>query len=199
MSKKFSNATDYPLTWPDSFPRTKTPGNAQFSTSLARALENVQDSLAKFAKDSGVKIDRLVISRNYSLTNSKPDDSGVAVYFNFDGEETCIPVDRYKKIEHNLQAIHHCLEADRTKLRHGGINLVKAAFRGYVALPSYEPDSAEWWAILEVDRNAPRSEVEKQYKKLRSTHHPDNGGTEDGFREITLAWTAYKNREAVRG
>ena len=50
-----SVADKYPLTWPDGWPRTKSPGNSQFKSTLASALKNVQKSLEMFARDSGKK------------------------------------------------------------------------------------------------------------------------------------------------
>lgn len=117
----------------------------------------------------------------------------VAVYFSWDGISTCIAVDRYSKVEDNLQAIHHCLEAERTKLRHGGINLVRAAFRGYAALPPGRTQRTgfTWWEIFCVDKNAPHSVVEAEYKKLRKRHHPDHGGDKENFHTVQIAWEAY--------
>lgn len=165
----------YPLTWPDSWPRTKTPGKSQFKTSISAALNNVQDSLRRFGSDSGKKIEAVVISSNVTLGDQKPADCGVAVYFTWDGISTCIAVDRYAKVEENLQAIHHCIEAERTKLRHGGLNIVRAAFRGYAALPP--PSSASsrpWWQVLDVQPTAPLALCERAYKNAAKLYHPDN-------------------------
>lgn len=141
----------YPLHWPEGWPRTERPGSSRFDTSISKALKNVQDGLRLFAQDSGRKVEDVVISSNVTLGEQKPGDSGVAVYFSWDGISTCIAVDRYQKVEDNLQAIYHCIEAERTKLRHGGLNLVRAAFRGYAALPP--PGSAnrrKWFEVLGV-------------------------------------------------
>lgn len=45
----------YPLHWPPGFPRTKWRENSRFKTGFDNALRNVQDSLRKFAADSGKK------------------------------------------------------------------------------------------------------------------------------------------------
>lgn len=180
MSKKFAKAASFPLHWPDGFPVTKSRESSRFNTTLAKALENVQDSLQKFGKDSRKKLDDIIISSNYSLTSTRPDNPGVAVYFTWDGERTCIPVDRYRLVEDNLQAIYHCIEAKRTMLRHGGINLVKAAFRGYAALP--DPESLDWRAIIGYQGNDP-AELKRKWKERMREHHPDRSG---GDREIAL-------------
>src|SRR4051812_27777804 len=101
----------FPLTWPPAFPRSKSRIEGQFKTSLAGALQNVESSLALFGKDSGKKIDNMVISSNVTLGQQRPADPGVAIWFTWDGLQVCIPVDRYAKVEANLQAIHHVIEA----------------------------------------------------------------------------------------
>lgn len=186
-----SDKTAYPLHWPAHWDRTKKPTKSQFKTSLNGAMTNVEDSLRRFAADTDKKIERLVISSNFSLSDRRPTDAGVAVYFTWDGIETCICVDRYIKIEENLQAIHHCIEAERTKMRHGGLNLVRASFRGYAALPAPKSNDRAWFTVLNVPPDSARAAVSSAYKKLRSRHHPDNGGDPDKFAEVQQAWHEY--------
>lgn len=185
MSKKFAQASTYPLQWAEGFPRTKRVESSRFSSTLFQALENVQDELRKFGQDSGKKIESVVISSNYSLTDTKPSDSGVCVYFVWDSEQTCIPVDRYNKVECNLQAIYHCITAKRTMLRHGGINLVKAAFRGYTALP---PAHDDWRSVLNVDQSINFDGVKLAYKRMMAQHHPDKGGDAEFASKINKAF-----------
>lgn len=169
-------ATAYPLAWPESMPRHQGPkATAQFKTTLAGALENVHDELRRFAKDSGKKLDDIVISSNYTLGEQNPADGAVAVYFTWAGISTCIAVDRYAKLADNLQAIYHVLAAERSKLRHGGLTIVAAAMRGYAALPppSSRAGSRPWHEVLELPPSATRLEAEQSYKRLRSLHHPD--------------------------
>lgn len=196
MSVKFSNANAFPLCWPDGFPKTTTRiSNNRFDTTLAKALENVQKALSSFAKDSGKRLTDIIISSNYSLTDTKPKDSGVAVYFTWDGERTCIPVDRYTLIEDNLQAIYHCIEAKRTMLRHGGINLVRAAFRGYAALPP--ATSVKWWDVLECTANSSVEAVQANYKRLRRDSHPDKPtGSHEKFIAVQNAYEAFEKERA---
>lgn len=180
----------YPLSWPDHWPRTPKPGASSFKTSIAGALENVRHSIKLFASDSGQPVADLLISSNVTLGDQRPKDSGVAVYFTWDGLPTCIAVDRYQKVEDNLQAIHHCIEAERTKLRHGGLNLVRAAFQGYAKLPppSAAVPSREWHEVLEIPAASSLLEAEQAYKRKRSQWHPDRpGGNAEKFREVQAA------------
>jgi len=185
MSRNFDRANAYPLHWPEGFPRTKTRESSRFDTSLAKALNNVQKALSAFAKDSGKKVDDILISSNYSLTEQRPKEPGVAVYFTWDGERTCIPVDRYLKVEDNLQAIYHCIEAKRVMLRHGGINLVKAAFRGYTALPN--PTADDWRQVLNYHGDS-LAECKQAYLKAIRAAHPDSGGSDNEAARVNAAW-----------
>lgn len=187
MSKTFERVSAFPLSWPETFPRTKGRQHSRFDTTLHRALMNVEEELQRFAKDSGKRLTDIIISSNYSLSDQKPDDPGVAVYFTWDEERTCIPVDRYYKIEDNLQAIYHCINAKRTMLRHGGINLVKAAFRGYAQLP---PPGGENWRDVLGYQGSDLDEANKKYKSLMMKAHPDRpGGTNEAAYRLNRAWS----------
>jgi hypothetical protein len=186
VSKTFERASTTPLHWPEAFPRNQRPSSSRFDTTLFQALENVKSELALLAKDSGKKLDGIVISSNYNLTETKPKAAGVAVWFEWDGEQVCIPVDRYDKVECNLQAIYHCIKADRTKLRHGGYNLVKAAYRGYAALPHSSMRS--WREVLGAQQCKTIAEVKAVYQKRRKEYHPDHGGDPAMFHEVQKAW-----------
>ena len=182
-------AQAFPLTWPESWPRTTSRAKSQFKTSLEGAIRNVESSLALFAKDSGKKVENIMVSSNFQLMSRSPDDPGVAVYFTWDGISTCIAVDRYAKLEENLQAIHHCIEAERTKLRHGGLNLVRAAFRGYAALPppSVQNGGKPWHKVLDVPENASLKQIEAAYKAKAKRAHPDTGGNAADMAELNVA------------
>jgi hypothetical protein len=180
--------TAYPLHWPPAFPRAKTRERGAFKTSLPSALSNVNDSLRRFAADSGKKLDGLVMSSNVTLGQSRPEDPGVAVWFTWDGLSVCIAVDRYLAVEANLQAIHHIIEARRTELRHGTLALVRATFAGFVALPA--PEKQTWWQTLRVERTATADTIKAAYRKLASENHPDKGGTAERMAQINEAYNA---------
>ena len=180
--------TAYPLTWPQGFPRSKVKENGQFKTTLAGSLKNVNDSLRKFASDSGKKLENLIISSNVTLGAERPADPAVAVWFNWDGMGVCIAVDRYNKVESNLQAIHHILEARRTELRHGTLALVRATFQGFKALPA--PDGKSWKEVLGYEPGWNLEQVKARYRTLSSEHHPDKGGNAEKMAEINLAWSS---------
>lgn len=183
------SASAYPLHWPASFSRTKTREKGKFNTTLTGALNNVSASLRLFASDSGKKLESLVISSNVTLGIQNPDDSGVAIWFTWDGMSVCIAVDRYLRVEANLQAIHHIIEARRTELRHGTLALVRATFSGFLALPT--PQGGEWWQVLGVKQDASPEQIKTAYRKLSSKHHPDKEGGDTTMQaKINAAYSA---------
>lgn len=133
------SAAEYPLYWPETFPRADKRIRSQFRATLAGALNNVKDELRRFANDTGKAVSDVVISSNVTLGTTNPKDPGVAVWFEWDGQTVCIPVDRYPSVQDNLQAIKHCIEAHRALMRHGGLNIVRSAFKGHTALPPPNP------------------------------------------------------------
>lgn len=166
----------YPLHWPEGWPRTKSPQTSRFDTTLNKAMNNVEDELQRFANDTGKRVENLVISSNFTLSDRRPRDSGVALYFSWDGISTCIAVDRYHKLEDNLQAIFRVIEAERTKMRHGGLNLVRAAFRGYAALPPPPQSSEPWHYTLGCLPDADEATIQRAYRQRAKECHPDHGG-----------------------
>jgi hypothetical protein len=179
--------TAYPLTWPDNFPRSTRREAGAFKTSLAKALENVQDSLRLFGRDSGKAVAGIVLSSNVTLGAHRPADPGVAAWFSWDSMQVCIPVDRYATVEANLQAIHHILEARRTELRHGTFALVRATFQGFRALPA--PSTKTWRTVLgyRPGETPPRDVIVATYRGLAKALHPDAGGTAEAMAELNRA------------
>ena len=46
----------------------------------------------------------------------------------------------------------------------------------------------DYYKILEVNRNSSIDDIKKQYKILAKKYHPDKGGNEDKFKEISEAF-----------
>jgi hypothetical protein len=183
--------TAYPLSWPDHIERSRQRETGKFKTSLPSAIDNVKRSISGFAKDSGKKVENVIISSNVTLGESRPSDPGVAVWFSWEGMQVAIPVDRYASVEANLQAIHHVLEARRTELRHGTLALVKASFRGFIALPAPAGQSKRTWQeVLRLDTGlmASKETIEFAYRALAKKHHPDiAGGSDKAMAELNAA------------
>jgi len=54
------------------------------------------------------------------------------------------------------------------------------------------------YSVLGVSRNTSKDDIKKIYKKLAMKHHPDKGGDEAKFKEITDAYNQICNPEASR-
>jgi hypothetical protein len=187
----------YPLAWPDGLPRTERKVTSQFRTTLNAALNNVRKSLEAFGRDSGKAVSALSISSNVTLGNDRPPDTGVAVWFEWDGQQRCIAVDRYPKPEDNLQAIHHVLEARRTEMRHGGLHVVRQTFKGFTALPAPE-GKRSWREVLGIkSAHVTTAEIDAAYRATAAAVHPDKGGSHEKMSELNAARKEAK--EAIGG
>jgi hypothetical protein len=175
----------YPLHWPDGLPRNDRKVASQFKTQLNGALENVRKSLEAFGRDSSKPVTNIILSSNVTLGATNPADTGVAAWFTWDGEQRCIAVDRYPKVQDNLQAIHHIIEARRTEMRHGGLHIVRQTFKGFTALPA--PAGSAWWEVLEVRRDASVDEITAAYRRLAAKAHPDTGGSDAAMARLNAA------------
>lgn len=185
--------TAYPLSWPEGFPRAKVREAGKFKTPLPAAIKNVQGSLRLFGGDSRCKLDNVILSSNVTLGEARPADPGVAAWFLWDGEQRCIPVDRYQTVAANLQAIHHIIEARRVELRHGSLSLVRASFKGFtLALPSPGRRPRPWREVLGFDADTPgvitRARIEGAYRLQAKSCHPDiPGGSSAAMAELNAA------------
>lgn len=179
----------YPLAWPDGLPRSERKVSSQFRTSLSAAINNVKKSLAAFGADTGKAVSDVSVTSNVAgIAFEPPKDTGVAVWFQWEDAQRCIAVDRYPKVEDNLQAIHHILEARRTEMRHGGLHIVRQTFKGFVALPA--PAGKRPWrevlGLVGVVTVTPEL-IKESYRERAKTAHPDAGGSKEQMAELTSA------------
>lgn len=185
--------TAYPLHWPLGMPRTKAPSGRPFRQSVSTAASNLREVLRLFGKDTGRGVSDLLVSSNVTLMADEPKDPGVAIYFRWDNMDCCIAIDRYATPAQNLQAAVHVIEAERTKMRHGGLNIVRASFRGFTALPPPKgPDgqlAAPWRQILfgNPEQQCTLADAEAVYRTAVREHHPDRGGDAGRFNAIADA------------
>src|ERR1700677_154267 len=187
---------NYPLSWPQGFPRQKYRESGRDRSSWNIARKTVEKSLELFAKDSCKVIANLVISSNVTVGGGvSPNDPAVAVWFMWDGMQVCIPIDRYRFAESNLQAIHHVIEARRVELRHGTLALIRATFTGFRARPAPAgkprpaPAGKHWRDILALpsDQVGTREQIERAFKTLATVRHPDRGGSTEAMAELNIA------------
>lgn len=183
-----------PLNWPPGWKRTQYPAWPTFKATMQTTmadLEKVLDSL---------DCQNIVITTNQALRldgglrtsqEAIPQDTGVALYFMRNGEELCIPCDKFNTVHANLRAVGLTLEYIRRMENYGTSEMVNAAFRGFKALPEAivlgEHTARAWWEVLGVSQGAPASVVRAAYKALLHEKHPDKGGSDWEFEELQKA------------
>lgn len=193
----------YPLQWPQHRSRTlsafqkrakfsKESYNGRYSVkrelTVAEARTRLQDELDRI----GARYP--TISSNIELRLDgqprsglpEPDDPGVCVYFELNGDPVAMPCDTYDRVADNIAAIAAHIEATRRIERHG-VASVQEMFSGFMALPA--PDAVKmWWDVLGVGRHASRAEVESAWMVLRKIRHPDADGSTAAFQELQAAY-----------
>jgi len=58
-----------------------------------------------------------------------------------------------------------------------------------------EVDTTKLYGVLEVDKDADEKTIKKSYRKLCLKHHPDKGGDEQRFKEISAAYEVLSDPE----
>ncbi|WP_027855590.1 hypothetical protein [Marinobacterium litorale] len=201
--------TASPLCWPPSRPRTPASERqhgrfgrrnsnswGRSELTLAQARDRVIEQLGMFTRvGQKYRHDDLIISSDLKLRNDglprsgqhQPDDPGVAVYFQLDGRQWCIPCDNYLRIEDNLAAVAATLEALRTLERHGSA-MFEAAFTGFTALPGPDQVVGRTWRDVLNYYGSDLAEAKRRYMQARKQAHPDHGGSTDQYHEVETAW-----------
>jgi hypothetical protein len=197
-------AEAYPLQWPPGRSRTDSwrRENAKFEVTFARARDNI---VAEIGRLAGRYPDpQIVISTNIALRRDglplanqrQPDDPGVAVYFLYKKRQMSFACDRWRKIEHNMQAIAKTIEALRGIARWGTGDMLEAAFTGFAALPPppaagpgaapAQPARRHWRDVFGTGVTN-REQLQEVYRRLAATWHPDRGGDQTKMAELNAA------------
>ncbi|MHB1163425.1 MAG: molecular chaperone DnaJ [Minisyncoccota bacterium] len=56
----------------------------------------------------------------------------------------------------------------------------------------------DYYNVLGVDKKATQDDIKKAFRKLAHKHHPDKGGTDDKFKEITEAYSVLSDEKKRR-
>ena len=205
----------YPLSWPAAKERTPAHSTkrALFSKksdkgwnkplTIGQATQRLMHEISCFTKvgqSYRVDPDAVIISSNLRVrldglsysSQKNPDDVGVAVYFELDGDPYCFPCDKWDRIADNIAAVASHIGALRG-IERWGVGDLKQAFTGWSALPS--PDSvtvAPWRDILKAHNCHDLACVKALHRKLVKIHHPDHGGDPEMFYILNKAYEQAK-------
>lgn len=192
-----ASATAYPLQWPAG--RERRPYHRREQAGFDTGMAAARDAAFNEVRLLGGK--NVVLSSNVPLRqDGKPyanfpriDDPAVALYFTYKDKPMCFACDRWTKVEDNIQAIRKTIEALRGIARWGTGDMLQAAFTGFSALPPpiVAGGPRHWRDVLEFGNGpANRDELLRNFRILRSTAHPDKGGSHDAMTELNLAYEA---------
>ena len=187
----------YPLCWPENRARTRWDyrETARFDVTLARARDNIIHEVELLTGTQRWGDAEIIISTNLALrrdglplaSQRQPDDPGVAAYFRYIGQQRCFSCDRWRKIEHNMQAIAKTIEALRGIARWGTGDMLEAAFTGFTALPA--PGATKTWRQV-LGSASTLEDARRLYQRAAAANHPDRGGSHDQMVEINAAFQA---------
>lgn len=181
----------FPFQWPEGQARTKRPQGSRFSVTPGKARDDLYNEIRLLGGSN------VVISSDAPLRQDgkpyanrrAPDDQGVAVYFTKKERQLCFACDKWDALQDNVWAIKKTIEAIRGIERWSASDMMDRAFSGFVSLPA--PGATDdWREVLGVKQDCTLQQVNFAYNRLRSTAHPDNGGSVDEFHRIQAAYNA---------
>lgn len=184
-------AEAYPLEWPAGWKRTRRPGPARFNVSQAKGQKHLLDEIYRLGGRYPI------ISSNVSLrrdgfpyaNQKKPEDTGVAVYFEHEGKQKVFACDQYNTVGDNIRAIGKTIEAIRGIERWGASDLLERTLSAFDALPPpSEENTPVWPVILGIAPDASVETIEAAFRRKAREAHPDmTGGSADAFKILTAA------------
>lgn len=194
--------TAYPLTWPDGWPRTPLAmqrnsinrwgrhegGKKKRPWTFREAVESLLDELDRMGAKNAV------VSSNFKLTVAglpsrsfgRPEDQGIAVWFELHGKPMAMAQDGHTRAEENVRSLTLALKYMRGLEENGGGVMMERAFRGFAALPS--PARQDWRATLGLGPDASLEDAERAYRAGVKQFHPDRPtGDAEQFHKINRA------------
>ena len=189
---------EFPLQWPDGWPRARSRKAAAFSNKGARMdwrtaehrcteeIERLWFGSAGWNWGAG----HIFILSSNVIRDRLPADPGVALYFQKKGDAAMrvIAIDIYDRAPDNAAAIAATIEAMRAIDRHGGAQILERAFKGFDALPA----PRRWQDVLALGsmRRPTLDDAEAAYRRQAKILHPDAGGSVIEFQELNGAIAA---------
>jgi len=199
----------YPLEWPEGWRRTpphkRKDGRPQFqkrgaqrhaSTTVNVTRQELTDELQWLGARNiilSTNVELRIDGKPYS-SRRNPDDPGIAVYFELDGDSMVMAQDAFERVPDNIRSMTLAISGMRQMQRHGVGTMLKRAFSGFTALPPPEqmsgiPTPEMWWEVLGVAQNCPLAVAHGAYKALART------ATEHDLLRLNLAIETAKRSE----
>jgi hypothetical protein len=193
MKKRVSSEMAFPLHWPEG--QARRPAHRREKAGFKVSFADARDDLLHELKLLGARY--VVISSDVPLRKDgipfasakEPDDPGVGVYFDYEGEQMVFACDKWSKVRHNIRAVGKTIEAIRGIARWGSSDMMKRSLHAFKALP---PDGADWRSTLGFAGRPSLGEVKRKYRDLAVKTHPDHGGSHHEMSRLTKAWMAAK-------
>jgi hypothetical protein len=187
----------FPLAWPAGWVRTPAHKRTAATFSTKATADRRLTVFAALQRLEG-EVDRLgavnpTLSSNVPLrldgrprSDAEPPDVGVAIYFTFRGKATVFACDKYRRVADNIAAIAAHIDALR-RIERYGVGSLEQALAGYKALPA--DTAADWRAVMGFPREArvTASMIDARYIQLARERHPDAGGSDIGFHQLSRA------------
>lgn len=189
-------ADAYPLCWPEGRPRTAEPQDSRFDVTLGSARNKLMAELRLLGATNPVLSTNIALRQDGRpiVNQGEPEDPGVAIYFVYNGKQTCFACDRWTLVRDNVQAVRKTIEALRGITRWGTGDMLDAAFNGFQALPAPGEHSRPPWrevlGLLDLQDAAPAellAQADAAFKEKAKERHPDRGGTEEEMADLNFA------------
>jgi hypothetical protein len=166
--------------------------NGHYSGNPFWTFAAARDALLDAVRKLGATPGRTIISSNFGTDRTgfpiegrrRPDDQGVAVYFQLDNKALVMAADRFTRAEENMRSLTLAIEAMRQLDNHGGGTMMERAFTGFLALPAGGP---AWHVVLGVKPHATADEINAAYRTKARSAHPDTGGSHAAMAELNAA------------
>lgn len=183
----------FPLQWPTAQQRTHWQDKkfSAFKSDRNRSIKDLERELNLLGAENIVLSTNLRtrIEGGFYANQGQPDDTGVAVYFDYEGSRHCMAVDQYIMLWENIRALVKSVEAMRGIERWGGAKILQTAMGGFRELPANViVTDSPWYITLGVEPDASRSEIRQAYTDLSKVKHPDVGGDAEEFARIKRAY-----------
>lgn len=190
-----------PLQWPVGYKKTLQPQRSRFSTTLARARDEIKREVEAIDGSDLIISTNIPVNKDGELRSDYArynkdlqKQTGVAIYFTRAKQPVSLCCDTYDTVWDNMHAIALSLEKLRAIGRYGVSDFLNRAFNGFGALPAPGETTFNYWQVLGFEGPpADFSLVESNYKKLRYERHPDSRyGSHELFVELQEAYQQAK-------